>query len=400
MYRLPSMVEVPTAIRGKLPPVTRVIGLDTEAEFLYVTTATKDTTAKKKKDARAKKDTTATTPKSDVLALDLGSARVDTVASGIEQQPLPGVPLQMFGAADQRLVVADPPALVTAAADQPPTSRPLPAGSDVAATRWGDLVAVAADSGVVLMDPLGRREAGFVPLADHPRALVFSPSGHRIYVARRTEPGLAAIDRYDREEIDGIALPLPAATIRLDPLGRWLLAKPAAGDSVFVVDLPVKRLVGTLASAWRTDLPAVAPDGALLVRQGDDVVAYRPDSLAATGRVKGGGADLWMLTEWRPRGAYRGAFGDAGGQADQGAASDTAGPEGPMYVQVSTSQNEAWSSEMAQQLTRAGLAARVLQPKNPDDGYRVVLGPYPTRAQAEGIGRKLGRPFWIYQPTP
>src|SRR5438132_8071478 len=199
------------------------------------------------------------------------------------------------------------------------------------------------------MDPLGRREAGFVPLADHPRALVFSPSGHRIYVARRTEPGLAAIDRYDREEIDGIALPLPAATIRLDPLGRWLLAKPAAGDSVFVVDLPVKRLVGTLASAWRTDLPAVAPDGALLVRQGDDVVAYRPDSLAATGRVKGGGADLWMLTEWRPRGAYRGAFGDAGGPADQGAASDTAGPEGPMYVQVSTSQNEAWSSEMAQQ---------------------------------------------------
>src|SRR5437870_11419374 len=77
VYRLPSMVEVPTAIRGKLPPVTRVIGLDTEAEFLYVTTATKDTTAKKKKDARAKKDTSATTPKSDVLALDLGSARVE-----------------------------------------------------------------------------------------------------------------------------------------------------------------------------------------------------------------------------------------------------------------------------------------------------------------------------------
>jgi len=116
--------------------------------------------------------------------------------------------------------------------------------------------------------------------------------------------------------------------------------------------------------------------------------------------VKGGGADLWMLTGWRPRGAYRGAFGDAGAQADPGVASDTAGPEGPMYVQVSTSQNEAWSSEMAQQLTRAGLAARVLQPRNPDDGYRVVLGPYPTRAQAEGIGRKLGRPFWIYQPTP
>src|SRR2546426_4445950 len=32
VYRLPSMVEVPTAIRGKLPPVTRVIGLDRSEE--------------------------------------------------------------------------------------------------------------------------------------------------------------------------------------------------------------------------------------------------------------------------------------------------------------------------------------------------------------------------------
>jgi len=53
---------------------------------------------------------------------------------------------------------------------------------------------------------------------------------------------------------------------------------------------------------------------------------------------------------------------------------------------------------MAQQLSRAGLPARVLSPRSLDDGYRVVLGPYPTRNEAEAIGRKLGRPFWIYQP--
>jgi hypothetical protein len=412
VYRLPTLAEIPSVLRGKLPPVARVIGLDPEVEALYVTSAKKE-----------------------VLALDLGSARVDTAVTGIEQatlgpdgtlytvdakrrvvslarrvrvawpQPLPSAPLQLFGAADQRLVVAaagdtgrSQPKLITAAADQPATSRPLPTGSDVAATRWGDVVGIATDSGVVLMDPLGRRPAAFIALADHPRALVFSPSGHRMYVARRTEPGLAAIDRYDREEIDGIALPLPAATIRLDPLGRWLLAKPASGDSVWVVDLPVKRLVASIPCKWQVDLPAIAPDGALLVRQGDDVVAYRLDSLAAAGRVKGGAADLWLLTAWRPRGGYRGAFADA--ETPTAQAADTAGPEGPMYVQVSTSQNEAWSSEMAQQLTRAGLAARVLEPHNPDDGYRVVLGPYPTRTQAEAIGRKLGRPFWIYQPTP
>jgi hypothetical protein len=69
-----------------------------------------------------------------------------------------------------------------------------------------------------------------------------------------------------------------------------------------------------------------------------------------------------------------------------------------LYVQVSTSQNPDWSGRLAQDLIRAGLAARVLPPHGPDDGYRVVLGPYATRAQAEATGRKLGRPFWIYQP--
>src|SRR5947208_14577453 len=129
VYRLPGMAEIPTAIRGRLPQVRRVIGLDAEAEFLYVTTPQKDTT-RKKKGAKAKSDTTL---KSDVLALDLGSARVDTVATAIEQatlgpggtlytvdakgrvgsaarrvrgawpQPLPAVPLQLIGAADRRL---------------------------------------------------------------------------------------------------------------------------------------------------------------------------------------------------------------------------------------------------------------------------------------------------------
>src|SRR3989454_1056526 len=262
---------------------------------------------------------------------------------------------------------------------------------DVAATRWGDLLAVSSDSGVLLMDPLGRREPAFVALSDHPRALAFSPSGHRIYVTRRTEPGLAAIDRFERAEIDGIALPLPAAAIRLDPLGRWLLARPTVpglaasapseraetdgtapplpaaairlaplgrgllarptvGDSVWVVDLPVKRLVGAVASGWRADLPAIAPDGSLLVRQGDDLVAYRPDSLVETGRLKGAAADLWTLSPWRPRGGYRGAFADAQAAAGQpgsqgGGAADTAGAPGrPPYLLVPPAPDQAGPS--------------------------------------------------------
>ena len=405
LYRLPDLAEVPDAIRGRLPLLEGAVGVDPEAAFLYVRTT-----------------------KGELLALDLESGRADTVATAVERatlgpegtlyavdakghvisvarrarlawpQALGGVPRDLFGAADQRLVAIvaqDRPKLIIAAADQPPATRPLALGGDVGATRWGDLLAVASDSGVTLLSTLGRREPAFVPLPDHPRALVFSPSGHRLYVAQRAAPGLAVIDRFAHQEIDGVALPGPASTIRLDPFGRWLLARPTMGDTAWIVDLPIKSLRGALATSWHADLPTVAPDGSLLLRQGADVVAYRPDSLRETGRVKGGAADLWIATSWTPRGGYRGAV-----AALPQAAADSAGPEGPLYVQVSVSQNQAWSEEMAQQLSRAGLAAKVLPPQpNTDEGYRVVLGPYPTRTQAEAIGRKLGRPFWIYQPT-
>jgi SPOR domain len=402
LYRLPRLTEVTGVLRGKLPAVERVIGLDVESDFLFVVTT-----------------------KQELLSLDLGSGRVDTVAKEIAEaalgpdgtlyavdakrrvvslsrrtrftwpQPLAGVPHDLFGSTDQRMVAVipqDPPRLLIAAADQPPAIRQIAAGGDVAATRWGDLVAVASDSGVALYDPLGRRDPAFVRLADKPRALAFSPSGHRIYIARRAAIGLAVIDRFERREVDGVALPGPVAALRLDPLGRWLLARPALGDSAWIVDLPIKRHTGAIATTWQADLPGVSPDGVLLFRRGDDLVAVRPDSLTETGHVDKGAADLWVLSSWLPRGA------SSGPASTDAAAADTVGAEGPLYVQVSTSQNPDWSGRLAQDLARAGLAARVLPPQGADDGYRVVLGPYATRAQAEATGRKLGRPFWIYQP--
>lgn len=401
LYRLPRLTKVEGVLKGRLPAVDRVVGLDPESEFLFVTTA-----------------------KHELLALDLGSGRVDTIATTIAQavlgpdgtlyavdqqrrvislsrrtrfawpQPLTALPRDVFGATDQRLVGIIPQdRLLVAAADQPPTVRPIAASGDVAATRWGDLVAVANDSGVTFYDPLGRRAPGFVRLPDQPRALAFSPSGHRIYVARRSVPGLAVIDRYERKELDGVALPGPVAALRLDPLGRWLLARPTVGDSAWIVDLPIKRHTGVVPTAWQADLPAISPDGALIFRRGDDVVALRPDSLTELGRVARGAADQWVLSSWLPRGV------PASRVSADAVASDTAGgAEGPLYVQVSTSQNPEWSGRLAQDLTRAGLTARVLPPQQSDEGYRVVLGPYPTRAQAEAIGRRLGRPFWIYQP--
>ncbi|HET9387061.1 MAG TPA: SPOR domain-containing protein [Gemmatimonadales bacterium] len=400
LYRLPRLTPVEGVLKGRLPPVERVVGLDPESEFLFVATA-----------------------KRELLALDLGSGRVDTVATGVAQaalgpdgtlyavdttrrvislsrrtrfawpQALTALPRDLFGATDQHLVGVIPQdRLLVAAADQPPTVLPIAAGGDVAATRWGDLVAVASDSGVTFYDPLGRRNPAFVKLADKPRALAFSPSGHRIYVARRSVPGLAVVDRFERKELDGVALPGPVAALRLDPLGRWLLARPAVGDSAWIVDLPIKQHTGIVPTQWQTDLPAISPDGVLIYRRRDDVLSVRPDSLTEVGKVVRGAGDLWVLTTWLPRGVPASIASARSDSTAQG------GPEGPLYVQVSTSQNPEWSGHLADDLSRAGMNARVLPPQHPDDGYRVVLGPFTSRAQAEATGRRLGRPFWIYQP--
>ncbi len=393
-YRLPTLTEMPSAARGRLPAVARVVGLDVESHLLFVTTATNDLLSLDLETGRV--DTVATSVVVTVLGPDQTLFVVDakrhvvTVARRARRtwpQPLSAVPREMFGAADQRLIAVVPgdtahPStlrLIAVAADQPPAMRVLPITGDVAATRWGDLVAVASDSGILLVDPLARREPAFVPLADHPRTVAFSPSGHRAYVTRRTGAGLAVVDRYERAEVDGVALPTPAATVRLDPFGRWLLARPSIGDSVWIVDLPIKTMVGSVATSWDSDLPAIGPDGTLLVGQGNDVVAYRADTLVKeTGRVAAANADLWVFSPGRS--SFRGML-DAQASSlvpDSAAAAlgGAAGTEGPLYVQVSTSQNEAWSTQMAQQLSRAGLIARVLPPKGLDDG--LPSGPRPV----------------------
>ncbi len=401
LYRTPALT--PLAIPpGTLPRSDRIVGLDPETDALYVMTL-----------------------RDDVLAVDLLSARVDTVGhqaavavlgpegtlyvvdgqhrvTALKRRsrrqwttPLPGAPALVFGATDQRLLAVvrgDPPRLLAATADKSGEPAALPTVGEVAATLWGDVVAVATDSGVLVLDPLARRAPSFVRLRGQPRAVAFSPSGHRLYVARSGRPGLATIDRFRRRPLDDVPLPGPAAALRIDPLGRWLLARSVEGaDSVWIVDLPTRTLRGTIAAPWEADLPTIAPDGTLLFRRGDDVVAVAVDSPGVVrGRIAGGARDRWLASAWRPRGLPTQT-------ADAPSGADSVGAEGPLYVQVSVSQNREWSAENAQQLVRAGLQARVLPPRAADDGYRVVLGPYPNRADAEAMGRKLGRPFWIYQ---
>jgi cell division protein FtsN len=127
------------------------------------------------------------------------------------------------------------------------------------------------------------------------------------------------------------------------------------------------------------------------VRAGGDV---RARDLAAagfpvTGEVDGGADDAWLPLAWLPAGEER------EDQAADSAAADSAAAGANVYLQVSSSRNPEWAQELTAKLKGAGLPASVLAPKRGEEAYRVVIGPYATREQAEATGRTLGMPSFV-----
>jgi hypothetical protein len=170
--------------------------------------------------------------------------------------------------------------------------------------------------------------------------------------------------------------------------------QPQDGDSAWVIDIGSGKYVGSTAARWTDDLPAVAPPHTLLVRRGADLVALdlSAKGFSETARVSGGAADFWLPLAWHPAQENELPL-----EADSAAlaAADT-GPARPtVYLQVSSSQNPTWANELSDKLRAAGLPASVLTPRRSGELFRVVLGPYGTREQAEETGRKLGMPSFI-----
>jgi hypothetical protein len=318
--------------------------------------------------------------------------------------PLPAPPRALFGAGNDQLVAVTagtPIRLVTENAEQALHTAVLPPG-DVAATFWGDLVAVAADTAVVLFETTGNRKIASFPSRHHARRVAFSPSGHRLYVAG-DDAAILVYDRFSLSQIARIPLPAPPRDLRVVASGRWMLARPPAADSVWVLDLATNKLAASVPGAWGPNLPLMAGAATLIVRRDDDVVSYdlrqAPPRLVAS--MPGTASDLWLAAAWVPRervSAAAAAAESATVAQDSALVPDsTRSPRDSVgiYLQVSTSQNRDWASELAKQLKTAGFPAKLLDPKSPDDGYRVVVGPYATREIAEENGRKLGRAYFI-----
>ncbi|MBI4502226.1 MAG: SPOR domain-containing protein, partial [Gemmatimonadetes bacterium] len=275
--------------------------------------------------------------------------------------------------------------LLTLSANRPTVTQEIPEGR-VIASSWGDAVLITTDSGLVTFATTKVQPPNFHALRTRPTAVALSPSSHRIYAAQ--DRRLTVYERFRWDDVARRDLPGTIAEIRPDPFGRYLLLRPAAGDSIWLFDVSTNRYVATIGGTWSEDLPTVAADGSIITRQRSDVVAIAGDSLTTQGRVRGAAGDRWLALAWDPR---RPAL-QLAEQAEE--ATENAGDI--LYVQVSVSQNEAWAQDYAQDLKKAGMNASVLPPSSPDEGYRVVLGPYPAREAAEDAGRRLGRPFWVF----
>jgi sporulation related protein len=316
---------------------------------------------------------------------------------------LPAPPRALFGAVNDLLVAVTagrPSRMVSSNAGQIVYSAVIPEG-EVAASYWGDLLAVAADSAVLLYETLGRRPVATIRPRHSARDVAFSPSGHRLYVAG-TDPVIEVYDRYSQDRVATIELTGAPRAIRMGASGRWLLVRPAT-DSVWVVDLATNHLIAAVAGDWGADLPLVAGSATLVVRQGNDVASFDlrqvpPRRMAV---LRGGGADLWIPTAWVPRERVLAAVAkveSATVAQDSALISDSSRTDADsslIYLQVSSSQNPDWSEELAKQLKTSGFPASVLPPKGEEEGYRVVVGPYPSEEAAVDVGRKLGRAYFV-----
>jgi len=390
---------------AKVSAIREYVGVDLDQGLVYALDSTRtlvaiDLRARRARVLRKGVRTAALGPEGTLFAVDT-TGRV-TVVRGRRPltltDALPASATALVGTASGRLLVLPTPrraGLTVFELEGPSETIPMPAGI-ATATLAGDLVALAADSAVVLADPSGGKTPSVIDVSGHARAVMFSPSGHRLYVGRDKDEVLV-LDRYSAREHDGIDVPGGAIDLRGDLYGLWMLVRSRTGDSLSVVDLTARSVVARTATAWDGDLPLIAPPFLLLVRRGRDVVGFdlERDGLRERGRVAKAADDIWVPLAWAP--AAPEEVVTAAGDDSLGAPADSSGTGSSQrfFLQVSSSRNPAWARELAEKIAAAGIRASVVDPANADDVYRVVVGPFASREQADSASRSLGMPSFV-----
>jgi hypothetical protein len=422
-----------TLIAGGLPPISRLLGSSSEDKTVYAADNAGrllaiDLVARKSRLIPSSARMFSAAPDGTIIGID--SARhpvryanrtLTTFKASVDH----GTTL-LRGPGDQLIAVGAKLGSVDILGENSEGRRLNVPNGRVTTTWAGDLIAVTTDSGVTLVDPAtkppnrpsrsrARAAATSIRIRGTPTVATFSPSGHRLYVARKTG-GLVMLDRFSRTELRELPLPGIADGLRADRSGRWLLAHGASHDSLWVIDLSRWTVTLSRAGPWTDDLPTVVDGHTLLLRSRADVVAIDLDGATAEQRgvLVGGAADLYVMLPWLPLTAAPPATvavappppapaavvpdTEVPAPPPPAAPADSAAPHGDIYLQVSSSQNADWAQAFARQLKDGGFPAKVVEPKTSDESYRVMVGPYPSREAAESVGKRLGRSYFIVMP--
>jgi hypothetical protein len=298
-------------------------------------------------------------------------------------------------------------------------SLPFPVATRTVRTQIGDRLYLAVDSGLVVLRTRMMDWAPSIPFEEPIEVMASTPSGDRVFVLTHSRKTISVVDRYREQVTAVLELPGRAEDLRIDPFGRYMLARVADRDSIWVLAIGTERLIGALASAWRNDLPFVGADGAVAVASGADVLLFDGETLKQRTRVKGGAQDFWFPFSWdgfRPRPASLdepvrfdsvvvatdtlGVRDSTVGATDTAAAADTAAPKG-FILSFAAFLTEDRAKELAARITVGGETARVVATARASSTiYRVVLGPYLTRDEAERAGRESGHAYWVFEGLP
>jgi hypothetical protein len=307
-------------------------------------------------------------------------------------------------------------------------------------TDLGDRLYFVGDSGLAGVRTRDLTRTRTVWLPGQAVDAVATPSGDRIFVALKGKKSITVVDRFTEEIERTIDIAGTATALRMDPDGRYLLARNANGDSVRIVAIGTSRAIGAVRSRWRADLPLLGPDGGLAVLQDNDVVIVDAESHRERTRFLAGTTDMWTLIRWngfRPRArgldvpvsfgsdpdAPAGAAADSTRAAPQPAAPSAArAPEpapraaepvpppraiigapqhGTFTLSFAALLSEDRAKTLAASITVDGHPVRVVPGvSDRTPVYRVVYGPFDTKEEAERAGRRTGLPYWVYEGAP
>jgi hypothetical protein len=301
---------------------------------------------------------------------------------------------------------------------EPEASQTVDASPPGLVTAWGEQLILyrAGASELVQLGLPDLEPTESVRLDARPFTLAASPSSHRIYAGLSGDAALIAVDRFSWRPHEQGRFRTPIRELRPSTAGDYILAFD--GSVAWLLSFEAEDPT-ELDLEWRSDLPIGLPGGAVLgVRDGAMWMLTGSGSQATV--IDAPASAWWLPVSWvpsrqpmqvarqtddrEPEGATEGPDGEPGdepetaGQTEvQVVPMETAVPVVDVppgfYAIAASSQRVGGVRDLSEALEGDGYPALVVPRRDEANEfwYRVMVGPYATREEADDILLQLRR---------